>query len=51
MTETTADQIRALAAYLKDFTPLWETENGRDRLVFLSPQLIARYKKLLPQQG
>ena len=44
---STADKIRALQAFLgPGWCPLWERENGRDRLVFLSPQLIARYKQL-----
>jgi hypothetical protein len=47
MSDTTANQIRALATFLKGFTPLWETVEGHDRLVFLAPQLIARYKDLL----
>jgi hypothetical protein len=42
-----ADKVTALAMFLKDFTPLWETVEGRDRLVFLAPRLIARYKELL----
>ena len=42
-----ADKIRALQTFLKGFTPLWETVDGRDRLLFLAPQLIDRYKELL----
>jgi len=41
----TATAIAALAKFLgKDWLPLWITNNGHDRLVFLSPQLIARYR-------
>jgi hypothetical protein len=43
----TAQKIDALATFLKAWLPLWETVDGRDRLVFLAPQLIARYKELL----
>jgi len=41
-----AKKIAALVKFLPGWCPLWERENGRDRLVFLSPQLIARYKQL-----
>jgi hypothetical protein len=40
------NQITALAAFLKGFTPLWETVDGRDRLVFLSPSLSQLYRDL-----
>lgn len=43
-----AEKIRAPAAFLQGFAAIWETNAaGRNRLVFLSPALIARYKELL----
>jgi hypothetical protein len=41
-----AEKIRALAAFLKGWLPLWETKGGRWRLVFLSPSLIQLYRDL-----
>jgi hypothetical protein len=49
---STAEQVRALAAFLPGFAPIWETDAaGRDRLVFLAPSLIARYKELSRKAG
>jgi hypothetical protein len=43
-----AKKIGALAKFLGPaWLPLWEEVGGRWRLVFISPQLIARYKELL----
>jgi hypothetical protein len=43
-----ASKIEALVKLLPGWAAIWETgHDGPDRLVFLSPQLIARYKELL----
>ena len=41
------NKIKALARILPGWLPLWETVDGRDRLVFLSPSLLAQYRALL----
>jgi hypothetical protein len=41
-----AKKIEALCRLLPDWLPLWETVDGRDRLSFLSPELVARYRAL-----
>ena len=41
------NKIKALARILPGWLPLWETVGGRDRLVFLSPSLLAQYRALL----
>jgi hypothetical protein len=40
--------IRFLVSWLgPDWCPLWETVNGKDRLVFISPALLQQYKDAL----
>jgi len=42
-----AAKIRVLQAFLPQHTPLWITEHGRDKLIFISPELMKRYEEAL----
>jgi len=43
------NKTEALARYLPNWLALWETVNGRWRLVFLSPELMRLYRTLLAE--
>jgi hypothetical protein len=41
------NKIKTLVRILPGWLPLWETVGGCNRLVFLSPSLLAQYRALL----